>query len=540
MATMPTRVGTAFQTTGSGSAATPNNVTTGAIAAGSWMIAVLHHNSVSITETIPAGWTVLVAGTNANAQIGTRRYTVLGKIHGQLADGTPDSTDAGKTFWPFIISANNTFRAVMYWGTGARPVSQWIVGTPRKRAGTTAEQTTAIAPSITTTTANTLVLGLHMEATSAAESDITSLSGATRWDFSAQGTGAAAGVIETVLASYIEKTTAGATGDITATYPNAQTTNAGGVQIGLPPLADVVVPGLAVKVRSASNTNVDGQMYIWNGTTGVGASAMRPVQPTSTNVTSLLATPNFVVAHRLGSKNWPEHSMHGATQSLLRGVNALEFSIGKSSDGVLFGLHDDTINRTSGTTGLPVAQQMTWADILSYPVLSSITDDPSQPNRPYLKLDDLRKAYPNAVLFLDPKYLGSAGAIAFFQNLKDTVPDATERFVFKYYFTATNLANPIGAMGFKSWGYLYEADLANANFTTYANAWTILGLDYNCSESGWADFQSRMAALNNPLTGTLGKKYTGHIAPTLAATVRPNAYGAIGNMVSGIKQVKGF
>lgn len=295
--------------------------------------------------------------------------------------------------------------------------------------------------------------------------------------------------------------------------------------------ADPVVPTFPVKVKR-SGSLVTGNLKVKRAGSLVLPTRVRTVRAGVHTVTDLLAKPAFVVAHRLGSRNWPEHSMHGATQSLMRGVDALEFSIGKSSDGVFFGLHDDTINRTSGTTGLPVAQQMTWAEISSYQVLASLTDDPTQPNRPYLKFDDLRDAYPNVVLFLDPKYLGQTGAIAFFQNLKDTIPGATEKFVLKYSFTATNLAIPIGAMGFKSWGYLYENDLASANFNTSAAPWTILGMDYNTSDAGWADFKTRMDGM--------GKKYTGHIAPTLAAAQRALSYGAIGNMVSGVKQVKGF
>lgn len=528
MTTMPTRVGTAFQTSGSGAAGTPVNVTTGAIAAGSWMIAVVIHNSTSVTEVTPDGWTVLVPGTNTNAQIGTRRYAIFGKIHGQFADGSADSSDAGKTFWSFVLSSNNTVRVVMYWGTGAKPVSSWIVGTPRKRAGTTAEQSIAIAPSVTTTEANSLAIALHMEATSAAESDITSLSGATRWNFSAQGTGGATGVIETVMSSYIEKTAVGATGDVTVTYPNTQTTNAGGVQIVLPPVADVgPPPGLSVSIRTASNTNTTGQMYLWNGTTGVAPTSLRAVRNTVASSADLLAKPGFTVAHRLGSVNWPEHSMHGATQSLIRGVDALEFSVAKTIDNVYFGLHDSTLDRTSGVSGVD-PKTLTWAQVQQYQLLASITDTPSQPNRPYLRLVDVLAAYPKAVFFIDPKNLAFSDMIALFTWLKNTYANATDRFVLKYYYDYTNLKNTVMNMGFKSWGYLYTSDISNANFATYCQRWTWLGLENSATQANWD-----LVKAQNPLV-------LGHIAATLAAFESGISKGAVGGMVSGVKQVKGF
>ena len=349
--------------------------------------------------------------------------------------------------------------------------------------------------------------------------------------------GVTAGAVTTTRTGvevYAKKVTAAQT--VSATWSASMTAiGAQGVVFNGKP--DVVTPPATVEaaVVASGGTLIDYELWAWNGTNGDALDGLTRVEPALSTVTELLAkmtTTPVVIAHRGGSVNFPEMSLHAYTQSLIRGVDALEFSVGRTSDGKYIGLHDADLNRTSATTGLPAVSSMTWAQVQQYLIRASITDDPTQPDRPYPLLFDVLDAYPGAVFFLDPKYLGSAGAIALFQYLKDNYPNATDRFMLKYYFTATTIAGPVSAMGFRSWGYLYDADLANANFSALAAAWTILGFDYLAPTASWVDFQGRMSAL--------GKRYLGHIAPNLAATTRPLANGASGNMVSGVRQVKGF
>ena len=79
----------------------------------------------------------------------------------------------------------------------------------------------------------------------------------------------------------------------------------------------------------------------------------------------LLASRPFYVAHRGGSADWPECSMEAYARSVDAGVDALEIPVARSADGVWFGLHDATLDRTSGTTGF-VAAEHTWAEISRY------------------------------------------------------------------------------------------------------------------------------------------------------------------------------
>lgn len=185
---------------------------------------VMWTNSSSIYSQTPSGWTVIVPQVN----FGTRSIRVYAKQR--------DASESALTSYTFSLSADNTQRVVMAWGSGADSISNWQIGSGMLRQNivpTTSYNN--VAPSITTTKDNTLVLTISGEATTAAESAISSISGATEWFFGAQGTGGATGVIETIHLGYINKTTAGSTGDVTIVYPNPQTNNGYAIQIGIPP-----------------------------------------------------------------------------------------------------------------------------------------------------------------------------------------------------------------------------------------------------------------------------------------------------------------
>lgn len=220
-AAIPTRDGVAQCSTG----VTSCTVNTGPIATGSWMIAVVvWTNTSGITSTVPAGWTTIIPQTG----FGTRFIKVYAKQR--------DSSESALTSYTFSLSGDLSQRNVVLWGSGADAISNWQIGNGMLRQNIVPTTTyNNVAPSITTTKNNTLVLTISGEATTAAESAISGITGATNWFYGAQGTGGATGVIETADIGYINQTTAGATGDVTIMYPNPVTNNGWAVQIGIPP-----------------------------------------------------------------------------------------------------------------------------------------------------------------------------------------------------------------------------------------------------------------------------------------------------------------
>lgn len=251
-------------------------------------------------------------------------------------------------------------------------------------------------------------------------------------------------------------------------------------------------------------------------------------------VTNLISTTPFFVAHRGGSRSYPEHSRYAYDQSVKKGYACLEMSLGRTSDGVWFGLHDASLDRTSLGTGggsgtQLVASQMTWAQVQQYQILASLTDDPAQPNRPYMRLDELIAAYGKThVIMLDPKAGYSFRSELFTIMAANGGP---ARFIGKYSGVLGPLDNSSGwapelaAAGYRRWGYFYENDYTNGNMDLYQGRWDLLGMDYNASQAAWTKVLS------------YGKPVIGHIAPSQTGVTTALGYGASGMMVSGTKTV---
>lgn len=250
----------------------------------------------------------------------------------------------------------------------------------------------------------------------------------------------------------------------------------------------------------------------WTGTEE--ASAEISAMPTGyTSVASMLTAEPFYVAHRGGSVDWPEMSLRGQTESVSRGVGALEISLSRSSDGVWFGLHDETFNRTASMTNTPLPATLTWEQINN--------TYPNKGDR-YYTLQELIEPWSDSHVFLiDPKYNFQRFANELGPLIKTLVP--ASRVVIKYFGDNNNLANAAKAQGFTTWGYFYGDNIASGVFEQKQAAWDILGLDYTATQEQWDIVLAK------------GKPVIGHICPTNTAVNTALAKGAHGVMVSGIK-----
>lgn len=237
------------------------------------------------------------------------------------------------------------------------------------------------------------------------------------------------------------------------------------------------------------------------------------------SVSAMLAGGPFYVAHRGGSKSYPEHSLYAYTESVRRGAGALELSLAHTVDGKWFGQHDQTLARTAVVDVNP--QTLTWDEVRRIPIRGALTGTGSGPDRPHMLAEELIAAYGEThVLFLDPKYVQQSHRAEFW-DLVESVPDARSRVVVKYHQSNVSLGRDARSRGFTSWGYFYEGEL-DADLATNADAWSILGLEYSASESAWARVKA------------LGKPVMGHIAPNLAAVETALSKGADGVMVAGV------
>ena len=313
---------------------------------------------------------------------------------------------------------------------------------------------------------------------------------------------------------------------------NGAEAQSSGVSVAIRPAGTAPAnSGLDIHYTSAVDTLAKAKLFYTSATDTLATpTEIRAVPTGYSSVTTMLSQYPFYVAHRGGSANWPEMSLHAYTQSVFWGVGALELSLARTSDGVWFGLHDSSLDRTSlnqggGTTLM--ASSMTWAQVQSYMIQYPSVTNPASLPQPYMRWEEIIDAYyPTHVIFVDPKY--AASHTAELLAMMDALPGTpTDHFVAKSYGVTGNVANTTGwphdaaAHGYQTWGYFYQTDAAN--FDAYQGRYTILGMDYTADQTSWTSILS------------YGKPVIGHIVPSAAAASTALAYGAAGLMVSGVQ-----
>lgn len=251
-----------------------------------------------------------------------------------------------------------------------------------------------------------------------------------------------------------------------------------------------------------------------------------PVLKGFDSVSDMLATPGFTWAHRGGSISWREMSLHGYTQCVVRGYGVLEVSLARTSDGVWFGLHDQTTDRTSGGT-YGNASSQTWAQIQAQQIVVGGSGAP----QPYMRWEDIVAAYGSThILVVDPKYTW-ANQVEFLNMVENDI--GPERAIIKYSgggSGAAALSAAAQARGFETWGFFYAGDASaglggSGALQTWGPSWTLIGMDYTASQAVWDEALA------------LGKPVIGHITPNQAAYDMAIAKGAVGVQVSGVATV---
>lgn len=156
----------------------------------------------------------------------TMQTNILAKIKTAGDADTQEFDAPGATGRTYI-------NAALLWGQNSAPLNSWVLGAYGDR-NSNATASSALTPTITTTSAKNLVLSIATERTTADETLYTSLTGATPWIWIPQPTGNT-NKIQTIAIGYNEQATPGVTQPMTVVYPNAQTFNATAVQVAIPP-----------------------------------------------------------------------------------------------------------------------------------------------------------------------------------------------------------------------------------------------------------------------------------------------------------------
>lgn len=502
--------------------------TTGtAIATGDYVVIIVDaagSTTTANTPVVPTGFRELIPWQ----ALGTSTSTCYGVYIRKRV-----STDTDYTITQSNVGRANAVHARVFWidGAGAKGVDDWALGTIQTRAASGGTFNT-IAPSVTTTIDNSMVWAFGLERTTATETDTQLTVAGTGWTKQLAYLGPAVSDTTVTIASK-GMATAGATGDATFTAPNTQATNGAAFQLVVPP-ADTAPPTSVAGTMYDGSNVVNGHWYVKNsvassGPTGVDACSWAGmVWPGYSSITEMLSKDPFYCGHRGGSVNWPEMSLQGYTQAALRGYGALEVSLARTSDGVWFGLHDASLDRTSLGTGggsgtTYVASSMTWAQVQTHDILPATGSPVDTTHRPYATLDEILSAYLKShVIFIDPK-----AALAYRNELISilkTYPDWQDKIVAKYVPGNSNVSwlSAARTAGFVTNAMFYASD----TFATYQAQADILGMEYGASSTVWTQIKS------------YGKPVIGHVCPSQASVNTAIANGADGLMVSGPNQVR--
>jgi glycerophosphoryl diester phosphodiesterase len=210
-------------------------------------------------------------------------------------------------------------------------------------------------------------------------------------------------------------------------------------------------------------------------------------------------------------------SEYAYDHSGMRGYGAIEFSSRRSGDGVWFGIHDDTLARTSKDSGLTASiTTMTWAEIQVQ--LNSLNSNGV--SQPYYKLDDFLAKYTDHILIVDNKP-GSQHTSEFLPKLL-AVPNAKDRIILKHDGVQSAVRfQESKAAGFKVAGYFYAVNYV-ANLPSRAPYTDYIGMEYTTTQAVWDDILA------------YGKMTWGHVCPNQTAYDTAIARGADFVQCSGI------
>jgi hypothetical protein len=239
-------------------------------------------------------------------------------------------------------------------------------------------------------------------------------------------------------------------------------------------------PDAAIGLPIKTGSGTAHASFINGDTLRVAPGSLRAYYPGWATIADMELVNGGTWAHRGDSITLPEMSEYAYDRAVMRGYSAIEFSCARSSDGVWFGLHDDTLARTSVDPALTAnVTAMTWSQIQTY--LNKLNS--SGMYRPYYTLDDFLAKYTNHILIVDNK-TGASNVSEFLPKLL-TVPNAVNRIVVKIDGSRV-LARfqEAKAAGFKVAGYWYTAGYdtsipSRAPYTDY------IGMEYVATQAVW-------------------------------------------------------
>lgn len=226
----------------------------------------------------------------------------------------------------------------------------------------------------------------------------------------------------------------------------------------------------------------------------------------------------IVVGHRgmSGAGDVVEHTMAAYTRAVECGVDALEISCHRTSDGVWLASHDSTLARLGGPS-TPI-RDMTWAQVQAAFA--------ARPEATPVTLRDYLAAYGGThVTIFDPKteMARSDEYLALLASYKDRV-------VIKAFADSGWLFAKVKQAGWATWGYAYARNRGQTWYADFVQGTNLdfLSMEWDAADDVWS-----------ALTAT-GKPVIAHIPASVAQAAEGTRKGAAGCITSRADLVAGL
>lgn len=236
------------------------------------------------------------------------------------------------------------------------------------------------------------------------------------------------------------------------------------------------------------------------------------------SVSELRERKGIVVGHRGMSEagDVVEHTMAAYTRAVECGVDALEISCHRTSDGVWFASHDSTLERLGGPS-TPI-RDMTWAQVRAAFA--------GRPEATPVTLKDYLAAYgATHVTIFDPKteMARSDEYLALLAPYKDRV-------VIKAFADSGWLFAKVRQAGWTTWGYAYARNRGQNWYPDFVQGTNLdfLSMEWDAADDVWS-----------PLVAT-GKPVIAHIPASVAQAAEGTRKGAAGCITSRADLVAGL
>jgi hypothetical protein len=286
-----------------------------------------------------------------------------------------------------------------------------------------------------------------------------------------------------------------------------------------PPAAWAQV-GLVAKAGGGAGENLNGATVpLWFG--GEATRAGVSIMPYGARSASALkGRKGVVVGHRgmSGAGDVVEHTMAAYTRAVECGVDALEISCHRTSDGVWLASHDSTLARLGGPS-TPI-RDMTWAQVQAAFA--------GRPEATPVTLKDYLATYgATHVTIFDPKteMARSDEYLALLKDYKDRV-------VIKAFADSGWLFAKVKQAGWATWGYAYARNQGQPWWAAF-----VRGDDLDFLSMEWDAPQAIWSAL---VAGAPGRPIISHIPATAGQVATGASKGAAGCITSRADLVAGL